>query len=261
MAGKDYLLEKSCACVRVMPRQAKLRTQGLTIVADRGMGPRQQADLLESCGDYIDIVKVGIGAYRLQTTEFVKKKVELYQSNQIQVFFAGDLSEMAFMQGVSDQFYKEVKSFGAEAVEVSSAQIAMSIKDKVNLIKMAQNAGLKVIAETGQKANDVWTSNSGYILNQIESYFKAGAWKVLVQGEGLTEGVEKIREDILYSIAGNFELDSIIFQAKDAASQQWFISSLGAEVNLDVDDDHVIGLELMRRGMRKRGLFGLVGIN
>ena len=30
-------------------------------------------------------------------------------------------------------------------------------------------------------------------------------------------------------------------------------------VNLDVDDDQVIDLELMRRGIRKRGVFGLIG--
>jgi len=30
-------------------------------------------------------------------------------------------------------------------------------------------------------------------------------------------------------------------------------------VNLDIDDHQVLDLELMRRGLRKRGIFGLVG--
>ncbi len=41
--------------------------------------------------------------------------------------------------------------------------------------------------------------------------------------------------------------------------QEWFINTLGNAVNLDVDDDQIIDLELMRRGIRKRGVFGLVG--
>lgn len=254
-----FLTDKAFSFIKVMPRQGKPRTKGLTIMADRGMGPRKQDDLLEAAGDFIDLAKVGIGAYRLQDPEFVQKKVELYHQNQVEVFFAGDLSEIAFMQGVSERFYKEIKAFGAQTVEVSSAQVAMPLKDKLALINMARDAGLKVIAEAGQKANEQWTRSTGYILKQIESYFEAGAWKVLVQGEGLTEGVERVKDDILLNIAGNFSLEKLIFQAKDAASQKWFISNLSADVNLDVDDNQVIDLELMRRGLRKRGLFGLVG--
>ncbi|MDN5348095.1 MAG: hypothetical protein PWP65_1659 [Clostridia bacterium] len=259
MQNAASLADKAFSFIQIMPRQAKPRTRGLTIMADRGMGLRKQADILEAAGEFIDLAKVGIGAYRLQNPEFVQRKVDLYHQNQVEVFFAGDLSEIAFMQGVSERFYQEVKAFGAEAVEVSSAQVSMSLKDKLTLIKMAQDAGLKVIAEAGQKANEQWTRCTGYILKQIESYFEVGAWKVLVQGEGLTEGVDRIKDDILLSIAGNFDLEKLIFQAKDAASQKWFISNLSADVNLDVDDDQVIDLELMRRGLRKRGLFGLVG--
>ncbi|MCL4439603.1 MAG: phosphosulfolactate synthase, partial [Firmicutes bacterium] len=188
-----------------------------------------------------------------------EKKIKLYHDNQVNVFFAGDISEIAYMQGVSEQFYQQVKNFGATAVEVSSAQVAMPLAAKISLIKMATGLGLKVVAEAGQKAHAEWTRSLSYILHQIEGYFEAGAWKVLVQGEGLTEGVDEIRDDILLNIASRFNLDDLIFQAKDIPSQMWFINNLGNEVSLDVDDDQVIGLELMRRGIRKRGLFGLVG--
>ena len=51
----------------------------------------------------------------------------------------------------------------------------------------------------------------------------------------------------------------LIFQAKDSATQEWFVSTLGSAVNLDVDDHQVLDVELMRRGLRKRGVFGLLG--
>jgi len=38
---------------------------------------------------------------------------------------------------VSKEFYQAVKKLGADAVEVSSAQVTMSLDDKCGLIKMA----------------------------------------------------------------------------------------------------------------------------
>ena len=46
---------------------------------------------------------------------------------------------------------------------------------------------------------------------------------------------------------------------RDGASQEWFVGTFGNRVNLDVDDHQVPDLELMRRGLRKLGIFGLVG--
>ena len=37
------------------------------------------------------------------------------------------------------------------------------------------------------------------------------------------------------------------------------LSTLGPGVNLDIDDHQVLDVELMRRGLRKRGVFGLLG--
>lgn len=37
------------------------------------------------------------------------------------------------------------------------------------------------------------------------------------------------------------------------------MSTFGNGIDLDIDDHQVLDLELMRRGLRKRGIFGLVG--
>ena len=52
-----------------------------------------------------------------------------------------------------------------------------------------------------------------------------------------------------------FSLGDLIFRAMDGASREWSVSTFGTGVNLDVDDHHVLDLELMRRGVRKRGIF------
>jgi len=167
--------------------------------------------------------------------------------------------EAAFAQGVSKEFYASVAALGGDAVEVSSAQVAMSLDDKCGLIAMARDSGLDVVAEAGQKGHEDWTRSEAYVLSQIEAFQKAGAWKVLIQGEGISEGVAERKDRLILAIAARFGIKDLIFQAKDGATQEWFINTLGNAVNLDVDDDQIIDLELMRRGIRKRGVFGLLG--
>lgn len=258
--SQDPLLKKmSFSFVRVAPRPSKPRKEGLTIVADRGLGMGRVADLIESCGDYIDLVKIGIGAYRLQSEQFVQRKVKALKQAGIRVFFAGDVTEAAFMQGVSREFYRTAKRLGADAVEVSSAQVVMSLADKCKLIGIAHAEGLEVIAEAGQKGQEDWTQSQSYVFQQVEAYQKAGAWKVLVQGEGISEGVEAMKDQLLLNLVARFDVQDFIFQAKDGKTQTWFINMFGNQVNLDIDDHQVIDVELMRRGIRKRGLFGLLG--
>jgi phosphosulfolactate synthase len=245
--------------IRMAPRPSKPREAGLTIVADRGMGLNRLNDLIDASGDLIDFFKIAIGAYRVQRADFIRRKMAALRAANIRVFFAGDVGEAAMMQGVADRFYRTVKEFGAEAVEVSSAQVIMSLQDKCTLIRMATDAGLKVVAEAGQKGFEDWTRSQSYVLRQIEAYQQAGAWKVLLQAEGLTEGVDANKWDLILNIAAKFDIGDLIFQAKDGTSHAWYVTTFGNKVNLDIDDHQVIDVELMRRGIRKRHVFGLVG--
>ena len=259
MESDPELKKMAFSFVRVAPRPGKPREAGLTIVADRGMAMNRVADLVEAGGEYIDLVKIGIGAFRLQKEEMLRRKIAALHEASIQIFFAGDVTEAAFQQGLSKQFYGAVKAIGADAVEVSSAQVAMSLKDKCELIRMASGAGLKVVAEAGQKGIEDWTSSQSYVFAQVEAYRKAGAWKVLVQGEGVSEGVAEFKGDFILNLVAKFDANDFIFQAKDGASQMWYLNALGNQANLDIDDHQVIDVELMRRGIRKRGAFGLIG--
>jgi len=177
----------------------------------------------------------------------------------VKVFLAGDATEAAFMQGVSAQFYDMARSHGVDAVEVSSAQVTMSLADKCALVRLAREQGLEVVAEAGQKGQEDWTRSVPYVLRQIEAYRAAGAWKVLIQAEGINEDVDQFKSDFVLSIAARVDIADLIFQAKDAAAQLWYVSTFGNAVNLDVDDHQILDLELLRRGIRKRGIFGLLG--
>ena len=253
------LAGKAFPFIRVAPRPSKPREEGLTIVADRGMGLNRLDDLLESAGSFIDVFKVAIGAWRLQDESFLRRKVERLAAHRVRTFIAGDATEAAVVQGMSGALYAEARRLGFDAVEVSSAQIALGLDDKCRLVELAAAAGLAVVAEAGRKGAPQWAASPAQVCREIEGLRGAGAWKVLVQGEGTVEGVDEPRHDLLLDIAARFPLEDLIFQAKDSASQEWFVGTFGNGVNLDVDDHQVLDLELMRRGLRKRGIFGLVG--
>lgn len=253
------LEDKAFSFIRVAPRPTKPRAAGLTIMADRGHGLQRLADLLETAADYIDVAKMGIGAWRLLPEDLLARKIERYHGAGIKVFLAGDASEAAFVQGQSQRFFAAAKKLGADAVEISSAQAIMSLADKCALIRLAKAEGLEVVAEAGQKGQEDWTKSLPYVLRQIDAYREAGAWKVLIQAEGISEDVDRFKGDFVLGIAARYDVEDLIFQAKDAAAQLWYVSAFGNVVNLDVDDHQVLDLELLRRGIRKRGVFGLLG--
>lgn len=255
---KQYLSDKCLAVVRVPRRDAKPRQRGLTVVADRGLGPHAQADLLATAADYVDVAKFAMGVSRLQDEAVLRAKIETYREHQIPVFFAGEISELAMMQGVAEAYFKAIADLGGWGVEVSNAQVAMDSTQKVRLIGLARDCGLEVVAECGRKGGVDWAGSGKLVAAEVRACLEAGAWRVLVQAEGLNEGVEQRNERLIQDLVGEFGIDRLIFQAKEDGLIPWFLKAFGNNVNLDVDSDQVLDLESQRRGLRKRGVFALM---
>jgi phosphosulfolactate synthase (CoM biosynthesis protein A) len=133
----------------------------------------------------------------------------------------------------------------------------MPTEHKLRLIDAAQTAGLLVVAEAGRKGTDPRPSMHGGIIKEIEILRTVAPWRVLVQAEGITEGVDPPRIDLISEIVGTFDVAALIFQAKDATTQEMYVRRFGPEVSLDVEDDQAVALELLRRGIRKSALAGL----
>ncbi|MFP6870152.1 MAG: phosphosulfolactate synthase [Nitrospinota bacterium] len=254
----DRLEGKAFDFIQIPPRSIKPRERGLTIVADKGLSVRGLEDLIEVAGEYIDWLKIGISAPRIWTREFLRRKIDVCHQSDIRVFFAGDFSEMAFHQGVHNQYYDEAKSLGADGVEVSTSQLSLPLDDKILLVREASSRGLLVIAEVGKKGVDDLRLHAGYLRKEMSSLMDAGAWKILVQAEGLAENVDRINETVYFDVAAAMDLKDLIFQAKDSRAHFWFLSQFGSEVSLDIEVNQVVQIELSRRGLRSRGLFQLM---
>jgi phosphosulfolactate synthase len=226
------------------------RQGGLTHVLDKGLGPRAWEDVLETSGDYIDVVKLGWGtAY---VTPNLKRKLEVLRDKRVVI--GGTFFEAVWARGKVDEYKRWLGELGLTHVEISDGAVEIPREEKLGLvIDFARD--FTVLSEVGSKdsavefSSDEWTS---WLREELD----AGAWKVITEAREsgssgiFTEGGE-MRTDLVEEIGGAVDLDDVIFEAPTKAAQAWFVKAFGATVNLgNIPPDEVIPLETLRRGLR-----------
>ena len=257
MTYDDGLADRAFAAVSLPSRPAKPRETGLTLVADKGLGPNAVEDLLALSADSIDWVKIASSSARLYRPSELAAKVTRYREAGIEVLLAGDFLELAVVRGVVDDVYQQAAELGFSAVEVASAQTIISLRDKTELVRRAGSHGLLAFGEVGRKGVGP-RPDAGTLARHAAALLEAGAARIVVQGEGLLEDVTEIAADVLLDLASRIDIERTIVQAKNTRAQVWLLSQFGPHVSVDVDHGSVLTFELMRRGARHQGLLGTV---
>src|SRR6266571_4704336 len=91
------------------------RDGGLTHVIDKGLGPRGWEDVLETSGDYIDIVKLGWGtAY---VTPNLRAKLDILREKPVVI--GGTFFEAVFVRDKLDEYKRWLSDLGLSHVEIS----------------------------------------------------------------------------------------------------------------------------------------------
>ena len=91
------------------------RPGGLTHVIDKGLGPRGWEDVLETSGDYIDIVKLGWGtAY---VTPNLRAKLDVLRGKPVVI--GGTFFEVVFVQDKVEDYKRWLQELGLTHVEIS----------------------------------------------------------------------------------------------------------------------------------------------
>src|SRR5881394_462378 len=204
------------------------RDGGLTHVIDKGLGPRAWADVLETCGDYIDIVKLGWGtAY---VTANLRAKFDL------------------------DEYKRWLSELGLTHVEISDGTVEIPRERKLELIAdFARD--FTVLSEVGSKDSDVVFAPYQWV-QWIKEEKDAGAWKVITEArEGGSAGIFRkdgdMRTGLIDEIAHEIDFHDLVWEAPTKASQAWFVKQFGPGVNLgNIPPEEVIPLETLRLGLR-----------
>lgn len=243
---ENYVLSK------VPERSVKPRQTGFTMVMDKGMSLREAADLIESSGEYVDIVKLG------WATSYVfpklKEKVELFRQAGIPVYFGGTLFEAFVVRNQFEDYRKVLDKYGLEFAEVSDGSVTMNHDVKCEYIRTLASQ-VTVLSEVGSKDAAKIIPPYKWI-EQMQTELDAGAWKVIGEAReggnvGLFRDSGEVRQGLVEEILTKIPFEKIIWEAPQKAQQVWFIKLLGANVNLgNIAPQEVIPLETIRLGLR-----------
>jgi phosphosulfolactate synthase len=226
------------------------RRAGLTHVLDKGLGPRAWEDVLETSGDYIDVVKLGWGtAY---VTPNLTRKLEVLRDKRVVI--GGTFFEAVWARGKVEEYKRWLAELGLTHVEISDGAVEIPRGEKLELITdLAQD--FTVLSEVGSKDSAVEFSSDEWT-RWLREELDAGAWKVITEAResgssGIFTRAGEMRTELIEEIGGVVELDDVIFEAPKKAAQAWFVKAFGPEVNLgNIPPDEVIPLETLRRGLR-----------
>jgi phosphosulfolactate synthase len=226
------------------------REGGLTHVLDKGLGPRAWEDVLETSGDYIDVVKLGWGtAY---VTPNLRRKLEVL--GQKRVVIGGTFFEAVWARGKVEEYKGWLRELGLTHVEISDGAVEIPREQKLELIaELARD--FTVLSEVGSKDSSVEFSTDEWT-RWLREELEAGAWKVITEAResgssGIFTPKGEMRTELIAEIGGAVDLDDVIFEAPTKAAQAWFVKQFGPTVNLgNIPPDEVIPLETLRRGLR-----------
>jgi phosphosulfolactate synthase len=166
----------------------------------------------------------------------------------------GTLFEAAVALGRLDEYRSWLAENRISHVEVSDGTIELDHDRKLELIAdLARD--FVVMSEVGSKDAEVVFAPYQWV-EWMRDELAAGAWKVITEGrEGGTAGIFRptgeMRTGLIDEIVHGIDVGDILFEAPTKASQAWFVSHLGPEVNLgNIPPEEVIPLETLRLGLR-----------
>jgi phosphosulfolactate synthase len=226
------------------------RDGGLTHVLDKGLGPRAWEDVLDTAGDYIDIVKLGWGTSYV--TLNLRRKLEVLREKPIVI--GGTFFEAVVARDKIDEYKTWLQELGLTHVEISDGTIEIPRERKLELITdFARD--FVVLSEVGSKDAEVVFAPYEWV-QWIKEELQAGAWKVVTEArEGGTAGIFRpsgeMRTGLVDEIAHEIDFHDLVWEAPTKASQAWFVKHFGPNVNLgNIPPDEVIPLETLRLGLR-----------
>tara|TARA_E500000331_G_C17257563_1_gene713766 strand:+ start:161 stop:922 length:762 start_codon:yes stop_codon:yes gene_type:complete len=233
-------------------RTEKPRESGYTMVMDKGLSLREAEDMIDSSGDFIDIVKLGWATSYV--TSQLDQKIKLYQNAGIPCYLGGTLFEAFVIRDQFDDYMRVVDKYNLEHVEVSDGSIIMDHYDKCNYIQRISK-NYTVLSEVGSKDAAKIIPPYKWI-DQMQTELEAGAWKVIGEAResgnvGLFRDSGEVRQGLVEEILTQIPKDKILWEAPQKSQQVWFIKLCGTNVNLgNIATNEIIPLETIRLGLR-----------
>lgn len=237
-------------------RCAKPRTEGITMVIDKGLGIGETKDLLEMASEHIDFLKIAFGSSALYPTRIMRQKIFLAKSYGVEIYPGGTLFEIAAYQGMVAEFYERARDLGFGYIEISEGTIDLPRELRRDLIKRTIDQGFGVVSEIGKKDTNI-KIDPHQAVDQIYEDLENGASKVIIEGRDSGKGVGiydeegRVKDDLLDAIISRVNPNLVIIEAPQTNQHNHLLVKLGPNVNLgNVQPHDVLTLESTRVGLR-----------
>lgn len=233
-------------------RTTSPRTNGMTMVMDKGLSMRQAEDLLAVGSDYVDFIKLGFGTSVVSKN--LKEKIKLYTGAGMKVYLGGTLLEAFIVREKFDDYMKCISDLGLNCAEVSDGSIILDHEKKCDIIHKLSRE-FTVVSEVGSKEEGVIIHPARWI-SMMQAELEAGAMKVIAEArESGTVGIfhknGSAHTLLINRIVNKVKIENIIWETPQKSQQVYFIKLFGANVNLgNIGPDDVIPLETLRLGLR-----------
>ncbi|MEI6584849.1 MAG: phosphosulfolactate synthase [Sediminibacterium sp.] len=237
---------------QIPERTAKPRSNGITMIMDKGLSIPEVHNFMSVAGPHIDVIKLGFGtAY---VTPNLREKIQAYQSYGIPIYFGGTLFEAFLIRNQFDDYLNICKDYGINYVEVSDGSISIPHPEKCGYIEKLTKH-FTVLSEVGSKdAAHIIPPYKWIELMRAE--LEAGSTYVIAEAReagnvGIYRGTGEVREGLVQEILTQIPAEKILWEAPQKAQQLYFLELIGCNVNLgNIAPNEVIALEAMRIGLR-----------
>jgi len=237
---------------QIPERTLKPRTNGMTMVMDKGLSTREVENFIEVAGPYVDIVKLGWATSFV--TPVLERKLEIYREAGIPVYFGGTLFEAFLIRDQYEDYKRVLDKYKMEWAEISDGSITLEHSKKCELIRDLKQH-VKVVSEVGSKdAANIMAPYQWIELMSAE--LEAGSQYVIAEAResgniGIYRDSGEVRQGLVQELLTKIPSEKILWEAPQKAQQTWFIKLLGSNVNLgNIPPNEVIPLETLRLGLR-----------
>ena len=237
---------------QIPERTLKPRNNGMTMVMDKGLSPREVEDFIEVAGPFVDIVKLGWATSYV--TPVLEKKLAIYKAAGIPVYFGGTLFEAFIIRNQYDDYKRLLDKFQLGHAEVSDGSIILDHQKKCEYISDLAKI-VTVVSEVGSKdAENIMAPYQWIELMLAE--LAAGSHYVIAEAResgnvGIYRPNGSAHTTLIKMILTKVDMGDIVWETPKKSQQAWFIKQFGANVNLgNIGHDEVIPLETLRIGLR-----------
>lgn len=238
------------------PRTAKPRTRGLTVVSDKARSLAQVRDCIETAGDIVDHMKIPdhVGVMWRYPEQWTREKNALYARAGIETLPGGIPFEVAAVQGRVPEYFERTAALGFSGVEISEDSIDLGGAGRVNAIKRARAAGLKVFTELGKKFPDR-PLDADEAIEMARRDLDGGAYLVVVEKSDVALAIQE-GSNALHRLMRGVGPERLIIECGPGPDRfeiaRWLLQEFGSDVNLEnVDSDEAYVIEAMRHGLHR----------